>query len=92
MSGAAHPSIGIGFRVGKLTVQAPTEQRKNGYTVWECRCDCGGSIRLDTRALRRGAIRECGAAGAIAAIPVWRSAHSSPRAIRKAAAARAILR
>ena len=53
MSGAAHPSIGIGFRVGKLTVQAPTEQRKNGYTVWECRCDCGGSIRLDTRALRR---------------------------------------
>lgn len=60
MSGAAHPSIGIGFRVGKLTVQAPTEQRKNGYTVWECRCDCGGSIRLDTRALQRGAIRDCG--------------------------------
>ena len=37
MSGAAHPSIGIGFRVGKLTVQAPTEQRKNGYTVWDNR-------------------------------------------------------
>ncbi len=52
--------IKIGYRVGKLEVIAPTEQRKNGYTVWECQCDCGNKKLLDTRALQRGAIRDCG--------------------------------
>ena len=54
------PQIQIGFRVGKLEVAAPTEERKNGYTVWRRRCDCGNEILLDTRALQRGAIRDCG--------------------------------
>lgn len=52
--------IEIGFRVGKLTVTAPTSQRKNGYTIWTCACDCGGSIQLDTRTLQRGTVRDCG--------------------------------
>lgn len=52
--------IQIGFRVGKLTVTAPTDQRKNGYTIWNCCCDCGGTIELDTRTLQRGTIRDCG--------------------------------
>ncbi len=52
--------IGVGFRMGKLTVQGPTEERKLGYVVWKCRCDCGGEILLDTRALQRGAIQDCG--------------------------------
>lgn len=51
---------GVGFRVGKLTVAEPTEKRKNGYTVWRCACDCGGSIELDTRCLKRGTVRDCG--------------------------------
>lgn len=34
--------------------------RKNGYTVWRCQCSCGGEIALDTRALQRGAIQNCG--------------------------------
>ena len=54
------PHIQIGFRVGKLEVAAPTEERKNGYTVWRCRCDCGGEILLDTRCLQRGTVRDCG--------------------------------
>ncbi len=54
------PKIETGFRVGMLTVTGPTEQRKNGYTVWRCRCDCGGERLLDTRALQRGALRDCG--------------------------------
>lgn len=41
--------IEIGYRVGMLTVTERTEQRKNGYTIWLCKCDCGGEIRLDTR-------------------------------------------
>lgn len=60
MDKTAASNIGVGFRVGKLTVESPTQERKNGYIVWLCRCDCGGSILLDTRALQRGAIRDCG--------------------------------
>ena len=49
-----------GTRVGKLTVTEATAERKNGYTVWHCRCDCGGEIYLDTRCLQRGTVRDCG--------------------------------
>lgn len=52
--------IGVGCRVGKLTVVAPTDQRKNHYTIWRCRCDCGGEILLDTRCLQRGTVTDCG--------------------------------
>lgn len=54
------PKIAIGYRVGKLTVAEPTEARKNGYTIWRCKCDCGNDILLDTRALQRGTITDCG--------------------------------
>lgn len=49
-----------GYREGNLTVVSATERRKNGYTVWLCRCDCGNTRELDTRALQRGAIQDCG--------------------------------
>lgn len=49
-----------GYRVGKLTVEQLTDQRKNGYGVWKCRCDCGGEILLDTRCLQRETIKDCG--------------------------------
>ncbi|MCM1188121.1 MAG: AP2 domain-containing protein [bacterium] len=52
--------IGIGSRIGLLTVEKPTGQRKAGYVIWRCRCDCGGEILLDTRCLQRGTIRDCG--------------------------------
>ena len=52
--------IGIGYRIGMLTVEAKTDQKKNGYSVWICRCDCGGEILLDTRYLQRGTITDCG--------------------------------
>lgn len=58
--GPARARIGIGYRVGKLTVAAPTGERKNGYTVWRCVCDCGGEILLDTRCLQRGTVTDCG--------------------------------
>ena len=54
------PKIGIGFRIGKLTVSEPTGERKNGYMVWNCTCDCGGAVQLDTRTLQRGTVRDCG--------------------------------
>lgn len=54
------PKIEVGYRVGMLTVINRTDQRKSGYTVWHCRCDCGGSIDLDTRCLQRGTVTDCG--------------------------------
>lgn len=54
------PKIKIGYRVGALTVEEPTKERKASYTVWRCRCDCGGEILLDTRCLQRGTVTDCG--------------------------------
>ncbi len=57
--------IGIGTRVGRLVVEAATDQRKAGYIIWKCRCDCGGQILLDTRCLKRGTVRDCGCATSV---------------------------
>ena len=56
----ARTKVGIGYRVGSLSVEEATDQRKNGYTVWKCRCDCGGEVLLDTRCLQRGTVTDCG--------------------------------
>ncbi len=54
------PKIGVGFRTGLLEVTAATRERKNGYTIWRCRCGCGGERLVDTRTLQRGTVRDCG--------------------------------
>lgn len=54
------PKITEGFRVGMLTVDKRTDGKKNGYSVWLCRCDCGCEVLLDTRCLQRGTVRDCG--------------------------------
>ena len=53
-------TIGIGYKVGQLTVMRPTNGRKSGYMVWECRCACGNEILLDTRCLQRKTVLDCG--------------------------------
>lgn len=59
-NGPPRAKVGVGFQVGRLTVAAPTGERKNSYMVWRCRCSCGGEILLDTRCLQRGSVRDCG--------------------------------
>ena len=54
------PLIGVGHRVGLLVVKEATPQRKNGYTVWRCRCECGNDVFLDTRCLQRATVTDCG--------------------------------
>ena len=54
------PKIDLGYRLGRLTVALDTGKRKNGYVVWQCVCDCGGTLELDTRALQRATRRDCG--------------------------------
>ena len=61
----AAAKVGIGYRIGLLTVAAETVRRKNGYIVWECCCDCGNAVYLDTRCLQRGTVTDCGCVSAV---------------------------
>ena len=61
--GERKPKIEVGYRVGKLTVEAPTAQRKNGYMVWRCRCDCGKECLAASNQLTQGYKKSCGCLG-----------------------------
>ena len=49
-----------GTRIGHLTVMDATDQRKNRYTVWRCRCDCGNICTVGQTKLQSGITRSCG--------------------------------
>lgn len=49
-----------GMRFGKLTALEPSGERKNGYTVWRCSCDCGNEIFVSSRHLKNGWAQDCG--------------------------------
>ena len=50
-----------GTRFGKLTAEAPTDQRtKWGVVLWRCHCDCGQTHLAASTLLRRGAVKSCG--------------------------------
>ncbi|MCD7847945.1 MAG: transcriptional regulator [Oscillospiraceae bacterium] len=53
-------TVAPGSRFGHLTVICDSGERKNGYIVWKCRCDCGNIINVDMRTLRRGTVTDCG--------------------------------
>lgn len=44
---------------GRLTVISPTEKRKHGGFVWECRCECGNTVFVSTYQLTSGVKRSC---------------------------------
>lgn len=50
----------IGQRFGSLVVIDRSDQVDDGYIVWQCRCDCGNSISVNTKRLKRGTITNCG--------------------------------
>ena len=43
-----------GVRFGHLVAVEPTSERKNGYTVWKCLCDCGRIVMYSSRHLKNG--------------------------------------
>ena len=49
-----------GQRFGKLVALEPTPERKNGYTVWRCQCDCGREVLGPSRLLKNGNTKSCG--------------------------------
>ena len=50
----------IGSKFGKLTVLSKTTERKHGYVVYECLCDCGNPHKATSYALKSGDIQSCG--------------------------------
>ncbi|MCD7751196.1 MAG: transcriptional regulator [Lachnospiraceae bacterium] len=49
-----------GDRIGHLTVMNDSGERKNGYIVWNCLCDCGNTTKVNKRKLERGTVTDCG--------------------------------
>lgn len=49
-----------GRRFGKLTVVSRNPQLEDRYYTWNCQCDCGGQIIVNTKRLTRGTVTNCG--------------------------------
>lgn len=49
-----------GKRFGMLTVTDKADRTEDRYAVWNCRCDCGGEIQVNTKRLVNGIIWNCG--------------------------------
>ena len=47
-------------RFGKLVVMNPNGSDKNGYTYWQCQCDCGQVCMVSARDLLDGSTQSCG--------------------------------
>lgn len=49
-----------GQRFGMLVVESFAYMSKDRHTVWNCRCDCGGTTVSDSHNLKRGHTTSCG--------------------------------
>lgn len=49
-----------GMRFGRLVVNGPSSERRNGHLLWECTCDCGKEHKTYSQQLRNGSIKSCG--------------------------------
>lgn len=49
-----------GERFGSLTVLEKTEELRNGYYLWHCRCDCGNEVIVNTKNLTSHRTTHCG--------------------------------
>lgn len=49
-----------GKRFGKLIALEPTNDRRSGYIVWKCQCDCGNVAYVESRQLIKGKTNSCG--------------------------------
>lgn len=50
----------VGQKFGKLTVIAPTNERKHNSVIWKCQCECGNICYATTEGLRVGDNTTCG--------------------------------
>ena len=49
-----------GQRFGRLVAIRPTGERRRGYIVWECKCDCGNTAHVISSFLKTGVTTSCG--------------------------------
>ncbi len=49
-----------GQRFGRLVAVKFTGHDKNRHRLWECRCDCGKMVKVNTSSLRSGNTKSCG--------------------------------
>ena len=49
-----------GQRFGRLIALRPTEERRHGVVVWECKCDCGNIAFVSSTALKSNDTKSCG--------------------------------
>ena len=49
-----------GCRSGRLVAIEPTEEKRNGATLWRCRCDCGKEILLEAYQITGEKVKSCG--------------------------------
>lgn len=49
-----------GKKFGNLTVIKRLAEKEDRYYRWLCQCDCGRMIKVNTKKLNRGTIRNCG--------------------------------
>ena len=49
-----------GRRFGKITVVSRNPQLEDRYYTWNCQCDCGRQIVVNTKRLTRGTVTNCG--------------------------------
>lgn len=48
-----------GLQFGLLTALAPTPERRRGYVMWTCRCECGAEVAIRSDHLTSGKRRHC---------------------------------
>lgn len=49
-----------GMRSGKVVALEPTEEKRRGVVLWECRCDCGKEFLTEGYKISKGIIESCG--------------------------------
>jgi hypothetical protein len=51
-----------GQKFNRLLALEPTENKKNGVTIWKFRCDCGNIVEKPLSDVKRGNTKSCGCA------------------------------
>lgn len=50
----------LGKKYGRLMAVSETTERRNGFVVWQCICECGNTCNVTSVDLTHGRVRSCG--------------------------------
>jgi len=49
-----------GKKFGRLTALRPTNERRQGHLIWLCECDCGNTVKKNSKYLKNANTKSCG--------------------------------